>query len=345
MKPAGPLLWLGLWFGAPAAAGDWTGAMADAVRQIDARTPGAIGVYVHAIDDNRRLEHGIDRRWYLASTIKVPVAIAVLQLVEEGKLSLDDELTLARSDFVDGAGDLLWQAPGSRFPIGTLLRKSVRNSDSTATDMLIRLIGEDELNRRVRRWAGDDFGPITTLLQVRYDAYGLMHPGVAALSNEDLLALRSAAAGDARRDALVAALGIRRDELAIDSIDEAFARYYATGRNAGSLRGFGEMLRHLGQGRLLSPEHTALLLDHMRNITTGDRRIKAGLPAGTAFAQKTGTQLGRACNVGLVLDGDCAGSQPGVVVAACAEDFSTLQQAERAFADIGHALAKVGLVD
>jgi beta-lactamase class A len=46
--------------------------------------------------------------------------------------------------------------------------------------------------------------------------------------------------------------------------------------------------------------HTALVLDAMERITTGDRRIKAGLPAGVSFAQKTGTQISRACNVGVV---------------------------------------------
>src|SRR5690606_26021506 len=139
---------------------------------------------------------------------KVPVAIAVLEEVDAGRLSLDEERVLARTDFVDGAGDMLQHDPGARFSIATLLEKSLRDSDSTATDMLIRRIGEDHLNARIAAWTGGGFGPVTTILQVRYDAYGPLHPGVAGLDNMQLVALRNADAGEPRLQALASALGV-----------------------------------------------------------------------------------------------------------------------------------------
>lgn len=329
--------------GAPA----WVATLDTAVRTIDDAMPGDFGVYVRRlgegadIDGAGSLDLGDGRAWYLSSTIKVPVAIAVLEEVDAGRLSLEQPLTLAETDFVDGAGDMLQHDPGDRFTVAELLEKSLVDSDSTATDMLIRLVGEDHLNDRVREWAGPGFGPITTILQVRYDAYGTAHAGVADLANRDILALRNAEVGEPRLRALAERLGVSRSDLDAESLDEVFARYYDTGRNAATLEAFAVLLERLVTGDLLSPESTAIVLGHMQSISTGDRRIQAGLPRGLEFAQKTGTQFARACNVGVIApDRGAAGA---VVVAACAEDYDDIADAEQAFQALGRALDEAGL--
>jgi beta-lactamase class A len=331
---------LALLLAACAAEKEWEAPLRAEVERIDANTPGTLGVYVRRIADGSELEIDAARRWYLSSTIKVPVAIAVLEAVEEGRLSLSDELELTSDAFVDGSGDLVWQKPGGRYTIAALLEKSIRNSDSVATDLLIRVLGVDALNRRVAQWSNDGFGPITTILQVRYDAYGEMHPSVAKLSNLDLIALKRAPAGAARAAALAKTLGIESSEFAYPEIETAFERYYARGRNSATLQAFGDLLQRLVAGELLNPEHTALLLDHMRAISTGARRIQAGLPPGTAFAQKTGTQIERACNVGIIDPQDVARA---VVIVACLERFGTITSAERALAALGRAIQASGV--
>ncbi|WP_058835941.1 serine hydrolase [Luteimonas abyssi] len=326
----------------------WVATLDAAARAIDDAMPGDFGVYVRRlgagppVDGAGSLDRGDDRAWYLSSTIKVPVAIAVLEEVDAGRLSLEQSLTLAETDFVDGAGDMLQHDPGDRFTVAELLEKSLVDSDSTATDMLIRLVGEDHLNARVRAWAGTGFGPMTTILQVRYDAYGTAHAGVADLSNRDILALRNADVGEPRLVALAERLGVSRTDLDADNLDEVFARYYDTGRNAATLEAFAVLLERLVTGDLLSPESTAIVLGHMRSISTGDRRIQAGLPRGADFAQKTGTQFARACNVG-VIDAD-RGADGAVIVAACAEDYDDIAEAEQAFEALGRALDEAGLV-
>lgn len=326
--------------GADADAAAWVAPLQRQVVAIDQAMPGDFGVYVHRSGPPGRagtLDLGADRAWYLSSTIKVPVAVAVLEAVDAGDLSLEDELELTAADFVDGAGDMLQHAPGERFSIATLLEKSLRDSDSTATDMLIRRIGEDRLNARIEAWTGGGFGRITTILQVRYDAYGALHPQVAQLDNRQLLALRQAEAGEPRLQALARTLGVPRQALGGTTMEQVFEDYYARGLNSATLPAFGRLLQRLAAGELLSPRSTSLLLEHMRRISTGGRRIQAGLPEGADFAQKTGTQQQRACNVG-ILDPENGGSGATVVV-ACAERFGELAQAEQAFQALGRALA------
>jgi len=320
----------------------WVAAVDTRIDALEAAMPGRFGVHVrHCGAEAGTLDRGEDRAWHLSSTIKIPVAIAVLEQVDAGTLSLDEMLMLARTDFVDGSGDMLQHTPGERFSIGTLLEKSLRDSDSTATDMLIRKIGEDALNARIVEWTGGGFGPVTTILQVRYDAYGPAHPGVARLDNMAIVRLRNADAGEARLQALARELGVARAELDADTLDGVFDAYYRGDRSTATLPAFATLLDRLAAGELLSAGSTRQILDHMRKISTGDRRISAGLPPGTDFAQKTGTQLRRACNVG-VIDPD-RGRAGATLVLACAEDFDDIAEAEVAFQRLGRALGETML--
>lgn len=320
------------------AAAPWRDALAERIRQIDEDMPGNFGVYVKDLASGAVVEHHADRPWYLASTVKVPVAMAVLAEVEAGRLTLEQEVELRETDYVDGAGDLVWQEPGASFSVATLIGKSIENSDSTATDMLIRLVGERRLARYLDDWT-DGFDTLTTILQVRYDAYGQLHPAVKDLDNRQIVSLRQADAGESRLQALARLLDVERGDLRMDSMEEAFERYYATGKNSATLEGFGVLLERLVAGELLNEAHTRRLLDHMRRITTGDRRISAGLGSGVEFAQKTGTQAARACNVGIVH----AKENARLLVAACAEKFDELAQAEQAFRALGQALVETVL--
>ncbi len=303
------------------------------VAAIDGAMAGSLGVYVKDLRTGDELEYNADRPWYLSSTIKVPVAIAVLAQVEAGALDLQQTLELKESDFVDGAGRMLFEEPGTRHGIADLLRRSIVESDSTATDMLLREVGERQLQRSLARWA-TGFGTITPILDVRYAVYGQLHPGVANLGNRQLVSLRQAEAGEPRLAALAQLLGVERSELGNVAFDDLFESYYATGANSASLTGFGRLLERLARGELLEPSNGALLLDHMRVIETGSRRIQAGLPAGFTFAQKTGTQIQRACNVGIVE----RNREPRLIVAACAERFGDLRRAEQSFRQLGDAL-------
>lgn len=314
--------------------------LAREIHAIDADSAAELGVYIKHLGTGEVVTHQADRLWYLASTIKVPLAIAVLQTVEEKRLTLQDQIVLKKSDFVDGAGDLLYHQPGTRFSVAELLEKSIRNSDSTATDMLIRLLGEKELNRRIREsMVGEGFRPFTTILQVRYDAYSELHPRADELSNIDFLELRSAGGTDARVRAFRRKLGLGRDQLKVSTLEKAFERYYERNTNSGTLVAFGLLLEKLVRGELLTDRHTELLFSHMGDISTGDKRLSAGLPEWITFIQKTGTQIERACNVGVirphVID-------DAVVIAACAEKFGDIHHAEQAFRKIAEALKLTG---
>jgi beta-lactamase class A len=324
-----------------APSGDWTAALREEIASIDAATPGAMGVYVKRLKDGSELRYDAECRWYLASTVKIPIAISYLQLAEQGKVSLDREITLRESDYVDGSGRLLWLEPGTRIRFKEVLESMITRSDSTATDLLIREIGLKRLNRHIQeRLMGKGISELTSLLQVRYEAFGELHPRVSELTNMDFMELTRTRDPNEKLRILASKLGVPIESLLAPSLEEAFERYYARGLNSGRLDTFGKVLEDLVEGKLLNRSHTRELLKWMEEMVTGEKRVKAGLPKGLRFAQKTGTQVRRICNVGVIRSAPASESEDPVVLAACLEKFDHPEQTEEALKKLGAALGR-----
>ena len=319
----------------------WLNPLSGDLAEVDLQTPGSLGVYVRHLGDGAgSLDMGDDEAWYLGATVRVAVAIAVLEQVDAGNLGLDETIALREADLVDGPGTLRSRPPGEEFTIAALLEKSLRDGDTVATDMLIRRVGEVDLNRRVREWIGRGFGQVTTHLQERYAAYGGLHPGVAKLTNTDMIRVQEAGEGEARLDQLAALLDVERDDLAHASLEGVFEEFHATGSNAWPLEMFADMLEQLVTGQLLSPASMRRLLDHMRAARPAGGGIEDGLPSGTDFAAASGTGFQRACQAGVL-----GAADPGqaTIVVACIRDFGEPENAGRALQAVGRALSRAGL--
>lgn len=79
----------------------------------------------------------------MASTYKVPIAVQLLTMVDEGRLSLDSMVTVPQEDVYRTAStisDLLNQ-PGLSLSVRNLMELMLRVSDNIATDVLFRTAG------------------------------------------------------------------------------------------------------------------------------------------------------------------------------------------------------------
>lgn len=197
----------------------WLNPLSARVRETAATMPGKLGVYVRRLGaDAGSLDLGDGRAWHLSTTEVVPVAIAVLEQVDAGTLALDDPVHAEGGAAATGTGN-----PGASSAdpsVASLLRQALRDGDRDAADRLIRLVGEVDLNRRIRDWLGRGFGQLTTHQQALYDLYGSVHPDVRKLSADDLAALERAGGGEVRLDALAALLKMDRAALEGGSAEE-----------------------------------------------------------------------------------------------------------------------------
>ncbi|HEX8721076.1 MAG TPA: class A beta-lactamase [Pyrinomonadaceae bacterium] len=75
-----------------------------------------------------------------------------------------------------------------------------------------------------------------------------------------------------------------------------------TGRhpNTATAADLARLLARIQKGEALAPPQTEVLLSLMGGVVTGDRRLRAGVPAGTPVADKTGTGPATTNDVGLI---------------------------------------------
>jgi len=88
-----------------------------------------------------------DRHQPMQSAFKLPLGVAVLHEIEQGKLSLDQQVHFLPSDIYKGTYSPLQDMyPNANVdvPLRQLLELSVGRSDNTATDILLRLLGGPE---------------------------------------------------------------------------------------------------------------------------------------------------------------------------------------------------------
>ncbi|MCW2290500.1 beta-lactamase class A [Pseudomonas sp. BIGb0408] len=321
----------------------WQEPLLERLQTLAAKQDGELGVYVKDLHSNLAVTLHAKELWYMASGIKVPVAIAVLRGVERGDWNLDSRLALAADDFVDGAGSTNQYGPGERLSVGFLLEQMIIYSDNTATDRLIRLAGLDAVNALVGELVSEGFEPITTLGDVRRHIYRELHPSAEHLGGRDLLRLRQARKDGERLDRLASLLGVPRKELAPISLSTAYANYYRSNLNAARLSAYGELLERLADGQALGAEQTRYLLGVMGRVKTGSKRIVAGLPDDARFAHKTGTQRERICDSGLI-ETPARGSAQPVLIVACVQGEPSLAKAERSLRQVGEALTASGVL-
>ena len=298
-----------------AAASSWQTQLANDLEAADRSFSGDLSVYVKDIESGEEVTLCADSHWYLASTIKIPVAVALYSQIEDGTLTFDDEVTLAYSDYVDGASDTNWADAGTVFPLRHLYRKMLIESDNTATDMVIRTVGLDAINDQMAALELDYLGPVTTLADVRRLAYSEFHQDAHNFASPEFFRIRETSDPEGRANILSELFGVPREELGQPDMDSAFDAYYASDYNSGTMRGMGQLLEKLVTDDLLSADHTVSLLDTLESITTGDNRLLATLPEDIRFAHKTGTQYRRACDVGVAWNE--ADRSRTVVIATC----------------------------
>lgn len=103
-----------------------------------------IGISIIGNQGKDTLSINGDRPFPMQSVFKLPIAMAILNEVDQGNLSLDQKVEI-HQDWLPGEG--LWNPLGKDYPNGgsltiqQLIQYSVAQSDNTACDVLIKLLG------------------------------------------------------------------------------------------------------------------------------------------------------------------------------------------------------------
>lgn len=106
---------------------------------------GDVSIYFEYLKTGANIAVQKNAQFWPASLLKLPVAIAVTKLVEEGTWDWDDTLTLGEEDRDGEFGTLYTQPAGTKVSVEELVRRMLIDSDNTAYRLLFRKVGAEQI--------------------------------------------------------------------------------------------------------------------------------------------------------------------------------------------------------
>lgn len=114
------------------------------IAAISRKVNGNFGFSAMVLETGDSTSFNGDRRFPMQSVYKLPIAMAVLDAVDNGTLKIDQIVHVEKSDFIPMAGvsPIRDKFPdGADMTIRELLRYNIMQSDGTACDVLLRVLG------------------------------------------------------------------------------------------------------------------------------------------------------------------------------------------------------------
>ncbi|KOV56197.1 serine hydrolase [Streptomyces sp. MMG1121] len=261
---------------APVYAGD-DGALLDVAEAIAADWA-ALGVrgsfLARNLDTGEQLGFDVDELTPLASVVKVPLALVVLDRIAGGELDSAHPVTLdpARSS-VGPTGLAAFRHPAT-VAVGDLLLMMLSVSDNAAADALFGLVPVADVDARLRAWGCGE-------LRIRHRLNHMYECAAGAAGNDFSLALELAVRDEGT------------DRHTIETLDPARA-------NAGSAAALVELLRRVWCDEISAPWATAELR-RLMGLQLFTQRLASELRADTLrWSGKTGSFLHLRHEIGVV---------------------------------------------
>ncbi|MBX9859784.1 MAG: class A beta-lactamase [Sphingomonas sp.] len=232
---------------------------------------GKVGIAVRSIDRDWQVAANGDLPLPQQSVSKLWVAMAVLDARDQGRLTLDDPVTVTREDLTLFHQPIaaMVKGDGYKTTVSELLQRALTQSDNTANDRLLRFVGGPDAVRdfvRRKQLGTIRFGPGERLLQSQ--TAGLQWQSGFATGNSFIRA---------------------RAQLPIETRVKAFDAYIADPPDGAAPVAIAGALAKLKRGTLLSPSSTQYLISTMESSKTGRQRLRGAVPEGWSVGHKTGT--------------------------------------------------------
>ena len=289
-------------------------------QRISEAARGRVGIALIHLESGTTIEVRGHERFPMASIVKLPIAIEVLKQVAERKLTLDRAVWLAASD-IRPCCTIERRHPkgGVTRTVAELLELAIVESDNTAADALLKLVGgADVIERRLRAMGFHLINVDRTEGQLLLDMAGVTN---APPPDQWTIEIQRKLLADADRE----------------SVTRGRARYLVDERDTATPYETAQLLGRLQLGDLLPRPETDLLMGLLLQTKTGPRRIKGRLPPDTLVAHKTGTTAVIINDAGIIMLPPGSQIAGRVVLVVYVAGGASIGAMERTVAQIGAA--------
>ncbi len=242
------------------------------IHELWRKFPGKTGIAVRRIDGDWTIGRRLNDLFPQQSVSKIWVAMTILDQVDKRQLSLAQPVKITKKDLAvfhqPIRADILRNGEVTE-SIRSLMERAIIKSDNTANDSLLRTVGGPQAVRRFiakKRLGRIRFGPGERLLQ----------SGIAGIEWRQEYS--------EGRKFYTARANLPREER-----KRALDKYLANPVDGATPDALVNALDRLSKYDLLTSASSKLLLNLMTRVTSGPRRLKAGVPAQWQFLHKTGT--------------------------------------------------------
>ncbi len=252
---------------------------------------GAVGVAVKHLESGQELYINGDMYFPMASVFKVPILVEVLAQIKEGKFSLNDEISIQRSDQHLGSGMLSdLEAPGIKLSLRNLITLMMIISDNSATDILLTKVGAENVNQRLRGYGIEEITVNRTCQHLIMDFVGMDYEKYRGISLDEFSEVYRA---ERKKNP--------------EAFEEASKKFSLIMKDQSTPRAMNKLLEMIYKKEVLDEESCDLIISAMLECQTGERRIKGDLPGRTKVAHKTGTIGGTVNDSGIIFLPDSLG--------------------------------------
>jgi beta-lactamase class A len=137
------------------AASSASSVVAEELRTLERQTGGRIGLAACSTAGGALISHRADERFAMCSTFKLMLAAAILARVDAGQLRLDLPMHYSRDSLLAHSPVTLAHVDQGALPLEDMARAVVEESDNTAANALLALIGGPQAYTRFLRTLGD----------------------------------------------------------------------------------------------------------------------------------------------------------------------------------------------
>lgn len=243
------------------------------INTIEKQSHSVIGISAIHIEKNKTITHNGNEHFFMASTIKLPIALAFLNRVDKKKESLSHMIKLGLNHSVPGSGTLyhLCEKNKTKMSLQQILGYMLKNSDNSASDIVLHAAhGPEEVTKQLRALGFKNTVVNRSILEMFMDSNHVNH----ALLKEPRT---------------VSSWKRVFNSVPLKQKVEAWKRFERDPRDTTTPDEMANILVKLYKNQILSESSTQLLLKIMEQCRTGRSRIRGLLPGNVKVAHKTGT--------------------------------------------------------
>lgn len=247
--------------------------LAKKINEIEKKSNTIIGLTAIYIEKNKVVAHNSTQHFFMASTIKLPIALAFLQRVDEKKDSLERVIKMDSHNSVPGSGSLhyLFEKKKLNLSLKQILKYMLRDSDNSASDTILHAAdGPKSVAQRINALGFKNIFINRSILEMFLDTNHVDH---AYLHKAQPVFLWQR---------IFNSIPLKEKKL-------AWQRFQKDKRDTTTPDDMAKLLVKLYKKQVLSDSSTQLLLDIMTQCRTGRSRIRGLLPSNVKVAHKTGT--------------------------------------------------------